>query len=1080
MKAPLPFIIEKEGKLILNEEVMNYISQAKNPKFLSFYGTTRGGKSTTLNQLIASNIVSWSYIRKEPFKTGSTVKSVTSGCDIYGPIKFSELKKRHPINPGNKSIKEDFDIFFCDTEGIDSLNKFNRSSIPGILIILQICTMSVFMVHKNCKENDFKDICSLMQFTKILNKELKLFPRVGVYISNMLPGDNMTIKEDDVEYEYHEIKELYKESYRDSISEQKNIIVERAKEKYPDLNFQLKDIEIIAGGPYYEDEEPKKTMKLEYYWCSIHEIFNTFLDFYRAEKKEKEKLDNNENEIDIITLIRTLFEIFSEIDKIDDDFNLRNFLINYLEKKFDNHSQEQFNQKLERIKEDIKSNFLEYLEILNNDEKAKESIKECFQKELIQIYYQLIPKKVQSFIELSLEQYRKFIKDQIETQFESICANILLPENIESLVKEEKNMIMNAEFLEDINMSEVNNIEKFWNLMYDKNKIILNYYKETKETILNNLKENFISEINKIFKNLLSTKIKWSDYLKDTLVIIQKEINMQYLSMLKKCNYQEDINVHITKSEDYFKLIFPQIKQKYFPSLSENRLKEVEAKISQICDEENKKILENKLPIWKNIKGDIISRIRENLEAYLFKIFKGVEFKDQIEPNLGRKDIILSKVPMEVKENSQIKGDKKDEIHNIIESEVENAVKSFNCKREKLPLLSEHLNKIIQQCTKIVDDKMKEIIGQFHYLEEKKTFNADFIFTLLTGDQKIYKDCTSKIEEINMKIRELCADKAKEYDLLVQRTKPEWKKIKSEKISAINDICSEYMRNIFSNADFQDDIKKIDTNELKKKIIESKGFYDGIQENKKNEIDSEVDKIISQTEDKIEVKKNGLDNWNSIKAQLLQKAYIEMNNKSKSNLNTKDASKIIETLVSHINTIPKFFDPCKTEKRKSELISEIKSSASPIASDYIKRVEEEERRRREEEERERNYRRMLAEAEERRREAERRAEAERRRREEEERRRRQEEENRRRRQEEENRRRQEEERRRREEEDRRRREEEDRRRREQEHRNHIEDLANRVIRGEFGNGRTRQNRLGGLYAEVQNRVNEKLGCRKRY
>ena len=147
MKTPLPFIKEVEGKLVLNEEVISIIKNSNNPKFISFYGSTRGGKSTTLNQIISGNKKDWSFIRKEPFKTGSTVSSVTSGCDIYGPIKFSELKERHHLTGTNKLIKEDFDIFFCDTEGIDSLNGFNRFSIPGILIILQICTMSVFMVQ---------------------------------------------------------------------------------------------------------------------------------------------------------------------------------------------------------------------------------------------------------------------------------------------------------------------------------------------------------------------------------------------------------------------------------------------------------------------------------------------------------------------------------------------------------------------------------------------------------------------------------------------------------------------------------------------------------------------------------------------------------------------------------------------------------------------------------------------------------------------------------------------------------------------------------------------------------------------
>ena len=45
---------------------------------------------------------------------------------------------------------------------------------------------------------------------------------------------------------------------------------------------------------------------------------------------------------------------------------------------------------------------------------------------------------------------------------------------------------------------------------------------------------------------------------------------------------------------------------------------------------------------------------------------------------------------------------------------------------------------------------------------------------------------------------------------------------------------------------------------------------------------------------------------------------------------------------------------------------------------------------------------------------------------------------------------------------------------------HIKELANRVMRGEFGNGRQREQRLGALFHEVQNRVNEMCGCRFRY
>ena len=44
-----------------------------------------------------------------------------------------------------------------------------------------------------------------------------------------------------------------------------------------------------------------------------------------------------------------------------------------------------------------------------------------------------------------------------------------------------------------------------------------------------------------------------------------------------------------------------------------------------------------------------------------------------------------------------------------------------------------------------------------------------------------------------------------------------------------------------------------------------------------------------------------------------------MTNKSKTNLNTKDSSKIIEILVSHIETIPKFFDLVKQRKENQNL-----------------------------------------------------------------------------------------------------------------------------------------------------------------
>ena len=1061
MEKPLPLIVEKDQKLSLNEEVMNIIKNSIKPRFILFYGKTRVGKSTTLNQLIRGNIETCKYINKKPFDSCGTVNSVTKGCDIFGPIKISELMKRHGRKKKMKD-NEDYDVFFCDTEGISSLDGIQKTTIPGILTLLQICTISVFMVKENCNADDVKEISSQIQLSRMLPKDLSSRPKVTVYIADILAdkkGDDEEEDDDDIE--------SWKEKYADSVKIESRRIFDEVKRKYPNLDIEVTDFEVIAGGPYDKNmkkEPDREDTKVKLYWESIKNILSVFIKNNEKEKEYKDK----------INLIKCLFEIFTEIDTISEDFNLEDFLQAYLTKKFEKYTKEQFDLKLKKIKEEIKTNFLDYMNILKDDNKAKEKINECIEKDYSEIFNNAIKEKVINFIKLSIEQYRKAIKEQIDKEFESICENILSDENVNSLIKDIISMINKSEFKEDINMDLINNPDKFWNDMYEKNKVILNYFKKSKAGILDNLKENFLSKISTIFRELLSQKKLWSNYLKESLLSIQKKINREYLEMLGKCNYQEDIELHIKNNEKFYEETFPNIKEKYFKNISETRLNEVKEKIKIIFKEEYDKILKNKLPVWKTIKADISKRIKENLESYLSKIFNDKEFRDEIDPNLGRKDNLLRIIPADISQNSQIKKEKKDEVHNLIENEVENTVKIFNEKREKLSLFEESVGNKIKICSKIIDDKMKEIINKFYYLEDKIIFNSDTIFSLLTSNQEIYKNFGSKVKELNLKLRELCDEKSKEYDLLVQRNKPEWNKIKSEKISKINDICQNYIKNIIGNAFFQDDVGKIDGDALKKSIIESPDFYKGIETTKKSEINSEIEKNIEKTVDKINSKKNSLQNWGTIKTQLLQQAYIEMNNKSRTNLGSTNLDQVTNILSGHIETLPKFFDVCKTEERKNELRSEIKNNARQIAQDYINKKLEEEKRKREEEERERRYQRMLEEAEERRRQAEREAEMERRRRQEEERRRRQEEENRRRRQEEENRRRQEEERRRREH------EENERRRREDDHRRHIEDLARRVIRGEFGSGQTRMNRLGGEFKEVQNKVNEMLGCKFRY
>ena len=182
MEKPQPFIIKNNGVFELNDELLNIIEKSNNPRLMLFYGTNRQGKSTTLNQIIRGNINTWKYINKAPFKSQTGQKSVTVGCDIFGPIKCSEIIKRHNLKI---KLEEDFDIFFCDTEGLFSLNGQSKTLIPGILTLLQICTFSVIMINSVPNVNNISQISSEIQFSKILqqiNQDLKS-PLVSIYIS---------------------------------------------------------------------------------------------------------------------------------------------------------------------------------------------------------------------------------------------------------------------------------------------------------------------------------------------------------------------------------------------------------------------------------------------------------------------------------------------------------------------------------------------------------------------------------------------------------------------------------------------------------------------------------------------------------------------------------------------------------------------------------------------------------------------------------------------------------------------------------------------------------------------------------
>ena len=1043
----MPFIIKnEENKLLLNEKLIEIIENSTDPQFYLFYGKTRIGKSTTLNQLIRGNQETRKYKNKQPFDAIDSLDSVTKGCNIYGPIKASELLRRHGINKMKNF--NDFDIFFCDTEGISSLDGIQKESIPGILTLLQLCTMSVFMVYKFCDVNNLKEICSQIQISRCLklinennndNKEKEFpTPKISVYISDIFLNLDEN-EEDEEEEEENKDLDFMKNKYNESGESEKERIFNVIKEKYPNLNIEKEDFDVIPGGPYDNNciKEPEPNdINADLYWWSINTLMEKFLYIKRRKMNSKE----------IINMIKFLFDIFQGVESLNDDFNLEEFLKKYLTQKFENYSKIKFDEIINEMKNDIKSNFLKYLNIINDLNEAKNSLNECFD-ENFDLYKRLIKDKVESFIDLHIELYQKHIKEQIDNEFKSICDEILLDENINILINDVVDMINEAEFKEDIDMNKIKNLETFWNLMYEKNKIILDYFKDKKADLLNNLKQNFLFKINTKFQNLLKTKIEWSNYLKNIIINFKDEINEIYNETFSKCNYQEDFEIYIKKPEILFNDLFPTFIEKYFENISNKRENEIIEKMYEIINKEYENIKKNKLPIWKNIKSDLILRIDEVFKLYLFKIFNKKKYRDEINQNLGRKENFYNVIPSDIKENNLIKKEKKKEINEIIEKKIEDAEKEFIKLRNNLPLFKEFLENIINQCTKLIDNKIKELLKKFDYIEEKILFDSDKIFTFLSKNENIYKNSGNKLNEINIKLRELCNKKANEYENLIKKNKPEWNKIKSEKNKIINKKCVDFINETFENAEFQDNINSVNYEKLKQSIFDTSELFKEVSSKKKNEIYNLIDENVQKTMEKINSNKIILPKWETIKFEKIQKAYIEMNNKAKTELNSLDINKVTNILIEYVKKIPYFFDFNDNGKKK-ELLNELSIIANSIGEDYIQRKKEEEKKNNE------LIKKIMEE--------EKRLEMERKKLEEE-----------KRRIEEENRRIEEE----------RRRIEEQRRMEEQRinaERNRIEDLARRTLRGEFGNGQARRNNLGNDYAAVQNRVNEILGIAKRH
>ena len=928
MEKPLPFIIQKNGKLELNEEVLKIIENSDNPRLLLFYGATRMGKSTTLNQIIRGNIDTWKYINKEPFKTRSSQASLTEGCDIFGPIKCSEIKRRHNLNI---KLDKDFDIFFCDTEGLYSLKGQSRIFIPGILTLLQVATLSVIMTNQAVNENTASQISAEIQFSKILqkiNRDLQS-PLVAIFISGFLV-DVLGINDFD----------SCVNEYSDECDKVSDYIYDNIKKNNPNLEFKRNEYyKVIPGGPYQQndDSEPDHhDLKARLYWKYINEIPKQLI--FLANKNK----DKTYNAKKFVSLIRIVFEFFKDFTELPNDVDLKGALIKYLKDSFNSFSNEQFELINKEIKRDLKNNYDKYYQMLIDNETAKEKLNQCIEKDKYDIYAILIPEEINNFMENAHLKLINSITSQFEEEFK-IQSKIITSENyitnhIQFIIDE----INKANFQEDINMEIVKKHNQIWDLVDKENEGLFKFFKEKKPIILENLKKNFNNLKEKNIQGLISKKLIWKQFFEERKADIKEEINNQYTELFRNVQYQEDFVKMIKSNVVLSRELFQKYDEKYFRKLPEEKKDEIKNWINQTCEIEYKKLEEDnsKKEKWADITRDLQLRVKEKIKHHIDNAFSGKYFRNDIDPNLGREDAI-NNVIKDLYKSQGISLDRQQEVKNIFKNEVNSAVNLFKKKREELPKFEDVLLKKEKDCIKLADNKIKELLKHFEYFEDKKNFDQDNFYTLLKQNKEINLNIPQNNMEFDYMIRNISFIKSDEYNNYYAPKKPCWSNIKEKIKQKIEAQCDNFIKEVLGNKSFKQEIK-YDIKQLDKKI-EALNLFDGISKKKFDEIKELINKKRDETKQRILIQTNSLSDWSIIKQLKINEGKDIMNHKLQS-LTTEELnlSNIKQLLIQEVLLYPRFNDVFKNRSDLYNIIiNELEKKAEEMAVTYINKKKEE-------------------------------------------------------------------------------------------------------------------------------------------
>ena len=569
---------QESKKAFLNEDALNAIKNAKNPHILLINGTTRHGKSTTLNQLIRGYKRPHKYKLTKPFRAGRSDEPITRGCSIYGPIKLRTFLDNCGVLDKCNEVPQDddTDIFLADTEGFKSLDNITSAFIPAILTMIQCSTLCVFLTKGLPDQSHVGDIKKHALLSNYMERFLHVkSPQPLFFVTdfklenegtdnnneNDVNNDNQNEEEDDDDDDDDEqisrqeiidslnrVRQEFKISVKQKIQE--NIESDDSLERFK----MFDNLDVDISGPFYSEQRDIRSDSpyLEVYWNSLQDIAIEFSKaIQRRGKEDGEQLCN---------MIKALFDAFNTNSTIpDNETELDEIIKSIIQNIFNEQIKARYNSVVHKMEGDI----ILCKDILSRQINTEELLEENIDPATLEMYCKVIEDAMNAILasyalelnEVADSQIKKYIN-----QFSVLLDDDHFPTFCTKIIDD----VRKCQFKEDVKKPSKFDILGIYNQIVksDKNiETVVDYLKQYQESTYQNYEDLFINKVNLRIKDEFDKLPQWE-------AVKNKQFNMIYKDLIPIVK-KDNSDVKTTYLDKHLRIL-----QKDFPNLSYTRKNE--------------------------------------------------------------------------------------------------------------------------------------------------------------------------------------------------------------------------------------------------------------------------------------------------------------------------------------------------------------------------------------------------------------------------------------------------------------------------------------------------------------------------